>query len=281
MINYKYDRYTNTTSFSVNDMTQVSDNLPLTLKLKNIITGEIHFEHQFWPNVWANWTGAELITDMLIYDLTGELIFEKKWDVTEYGDSIEKDLWYYLKGRQNRGLRSKGLVIGTHDGRNGHWIYPIKHGLSDATLIDGSDKQYVELVNNYKNKINVETKNLIVTTDGSDVEWYQGGEGYTDTVVKELIEAWVNDGTIVKTHRPSVSINELMAQDNYDWLHLDVEGIDGDLILCLEQRPNVIVYESMNLPKEMNNKLNEWFSINQYFTITDNGNTIAKKINKD
>jgi hypothetical protein len=262
-------------------MTQVSDNLPLTLKLKNIITGEIHFEHQFWPNVWANWTGAELITDMLIYDSTGELIFEKKWDVTEYGDSIEKDLWYYLKGRQNRGLRSKGLVIGTHDGRNGHWIYPIKHGLSDATLIDGSDKQYVELVNNYKNKINVETKNLIVTTDGSDVEWYQGGEGYTDTVVKELIEAWVNDGTIVKTHRPSVSINELMAQDNYDWLHLDVEGIDGDLILCLEQRPNVIVYESMNLPEEMNNKLNEWFSINQYFTITDNGNTIAKKINKD
>jgi hypothetical protein len=280
MINFKYDRYTNSTSFSVNDMTQVSDNLPLTLKLKNIITGEIHFEHQFWPNVWANWTGAELITDMLIYDSTGELIFEKKWDVTEYGDSVEKDLWYYLKGRQNRGLRSKGLVIGTHDGRNGHWIYPIKHDLSNATLIDGSDKQYVELVNNYKNKINVETKNLIVTTDGSDVEWYQGGEGYTDTVVKELIEAWINDGTIVKTHRPSVSINELMAQDNYDWLHLDVEGIDGDLILCLEQRPNVIVYESMNLPEEMNNKLNEWFSINQYFTITDNGNTIAKKINK-
>ena len=278
MINYKYDRYTNATSFSVNDMTQVSDNLPLTLKLKNIITGEIHFEHQFWPNVWANWTGAELITDMLIYDSTGELIFEKKWDVTEYGDSVEKDLWYYLKGRQNRGLRSKGLVIGTHDGRNGHWIYPIKHDLSDATLIDGSDKQYVELVNNYKNKINVETKNLIVTTDGSDVEWYQGGEGYTDTVVKELIEAWVNDGTIVKTHRPSVSINELMEQDNYDWLHLDVEGIDGDLILCLEQRPNVIVYESMNLAEEMNNKLNEWFSINQYFTITDNGNTIAKKL---
>ena len=278
MINYKYDRYTNATSFSVNDMTQVSDNLPLTLKLKNIITGEIHFEHQFWPNVWANWTGAELITDVLIYDSTGELIFEKKWDVTEYGDSVEKDLWYYLKGRQNRGLRSKGLVIGTHDGRNGHWIYPIKHDLSDATLIDGSDKQYVELVNNYKNKINVETKNLIVTTDGSDVEWYQGGEGYTDTVVKELIEAWVNDGTIVKTHRPSVSINELMEQDNYDWLHLDVEGIDGDLILCLEQRPNVIVYESMNLAEEMNNKLNEWFSINQYFTITDNGNTIAKKL---
>ena len=47
MINFKYDRYTNATSVSVNDMTQISNNLPLTLKLKNIITGEIHFEHQF------------------------------------------------------------------------------------------------------------------------------------------------------------------------------------------------------------------------------------------
>jgi hypothetical protein len=68
-----------------------------------------------------------------------------------------------------------------------------------------------------------------------------------------------------------------MSEKEYDWLHLDVEGIDGDLILCLEQRPNVIVYESMNLPQEMINKLTEWFSVNEYITITDNGNTIAKK----
>lgn len=277
MINLKYDRTLNSTLVSVNDMSQISNNLPLTLKLKNIITNEIHYEVELNPTAWAHWSGAELITDVLIYDSTGELIFEKKWDVTEYGDTVEKDLWYYLKGRKNRGIESKGLVIGTHDGRNGHWIYPIKHGLSKATLIDGSDRQYIELVNNYKDNKNVETKNLIVTTDGSDVEWYQGGEGYTDTVVKELIEAWVNDGTIIKTHRQSISINNLMNQDNYDWLHLDVEGIDGDLILCLEQRPNVIVYESMNLPQEMNDKLNEWFSSNHYVTLTENGNTIAKK----
>jgi hypothetical protein len=279
MINFKYDRYTNTTSVSVNDMTQISNNLPLTLKLKNIITGEIHYQVNLNPTSWAVWSGAELITDILIYDSTGELIFEKKWDVTEYGDLVEKDLWYYLKGRKNKGLKSNGLVIGTHDGRNGHWIYPIKYGLSTATLVDGSDNQYVELMRNYYNNPFVETKNLIVTTDGSDVEWYQGGEGYTDTVVKELIESWLVDKPIIKTSRNSVAINKLMSEHEYDWLHLDVEGIDGDLILCLEQRPNVIIYESMNLPQEMNDKLTEWFTTNKYVTITDNGNTIAKKIN--
>jgi len=279
MIDFKYDRYTNTTSVSVNDMTQISNNLPLTLKLKNIITGEIHYQVDLNPSAWAVWSGAELITNILIYDSTGELIFEKKWDVSEYGDLVEKDLWYYLKGRKNKGLKSNGLVIGTHDGRNGHWIYPIKHGLSTATLVDGSDNQYIELMKNYYNNPFVKTKNLIVTTDGSDVEWYQGGEGYTDTVVKELIESWLVDKPIIKTSRNSVAINKLMSEQEYDWLHLDVEGIDGDLILCLEQRPNVIIYESMNLPQEMNDKLTEWFTTNKYVTITDNGNTIAKKIN--
>jgi hypothetical protein len=278
MINFNYNRTTNTTSISVGDMSQISENLPLKLKLKNIVTGEIHYQVDLNPNAWAVWSGAELITDILIFDSTGELLFEKKWDVTEYGDLVEKDLWYYLKGRKNKGLKSNGLVIGTHDGRNGHWIYPIKHGLSTATLVDGSDKQYIELKKNYYNNPFVETKNLIVTTDGSDVEWYQGGEGYTDTVVKELIEAWIVDDTIVKSQRKSVSINQLMNQNEYDWLHLDVEGIDGDLILCLEQKPNIIIYESMNLSQEMNDKLNEWFTSNQYLTLIDNGNTIAKKI---
>lgn len=288
MINFKYDRTNNTTSIDVNDMSQITDNLPLKLELKNIVTGEIHYQVDLNPNAWAHWCGAELITDILIYDSTGELIFEKKWDVTEFGDVVEKDLWYYLIGRQNKGIKSNGLVIGTHDGRNGHWIYPIKHGLSTATLIDGSDTQYIELQKNYFNNPFVKTKNLIVTTDGSDVVWYQGGEGYTDTIKKELIEShaasgyeknhhlWI-DG-ITESKRQSTSINYIMNQDNYDWLHLDVEGIDGDLILCLEQRPNVIIYESMNLSQEMNDKLNLWFFENQYITLTENGNTIAKKI---
>jgi hypothetical protein len=278
MITLKYDRTLNSTLISVNEMSQISENLPLKLKLKNIVTEEIHYEVDLNPNAWAHWTGAELITDVLIYDSTNNLIFEKKWDVTEFGDSVEKDLWYYLKGRKNRGVESNGLVIGTHDGRNGHWIYPILEGLSRATLIDGSDKQYLELQKNYSKNQFVETKNLIVTTDGLDVEWYQGGEGYTDTVVKELIESWVTDDTIIKTHRPSISINQLMSENQYDWLHLDVEGIDGDLILSLEQRPNVIIYESMNLSEEMNLKLNNWFYENQYITLSENGNTIAKKI---
>ena len=37
MINFKYDRTNNTTLIDVNDMSQITDNLPLKLKLKKII----------------------------------------------------------------------------------------------------------------------------------------------------------------------------------------------------------------------------------------------------
>ena len=150
-----------------------------------------------------------------------------------------------------------------------------------GTDISGNSDMHIftshELVKNYSNKENLKFINEIVTVDGGEVTWYQGGEGYTDTVVKELIQAWLVDEPIIKSERSSVSINKLMEQDEYDWLHLDVEGIDGDLILCLEQKPNVIIYESMNLDQLMEAKLNLWFVENSYETIECNGNTIAVK----
>ena len=48
-------------------------------------------------------------------------------------------------------------------------------------------------------------------------------------------------------------------------------------ILTLENKPNVIIYESMNLDKIMEAKLNLWFIENSYETIECNGNTIAIK----
>ena len=277
MIDITYDRSINLTRVEVNNLQLIKEHLPLKVQFKNIITGEIHYESELLDYWWTEWKGAEQITDVLVYSSNGTLLHEHKWDVTINGDIHEKMLWFYLKARQLKGLKSNGLVIGSHDGRNGHWIYPVKHKLTDVLLIDGSDKQFINLVENYKHNSNAETLNTIVTTDGSYVEWYQGGEGYTDTVVPSLINEWLDSSEITKSYRKSVSINDLMKDKNYDWLHLDVEGIDGDLILTLENKPNVIIYESMNLDKIMEAKLNLWFVENSYETIECNGNTIAIK----
>ena len=152
MIKISYNRTLNQTGVEVGDLTPIGEG-PVKVFFKNIISNEIHLTQILHSNTWCKWSGAELITDVLVYTQDDKLIHHHKWDIVSCGDEIEKSLWFYLKTRKELNLKSNGLVIGTHDGRNGHWIYPIKHGLSEATLIDGSDKQYVELVNNYKNNI--------------------------------------------------------------------------------------------------------------------------------
>lgn len=280
MIRIKYDRDTNSTIVLTQDLTPISKHTPINIKMKDIITDEIHFDVNLNSNESAQWVGGEFITDVLIYSSNGQLLEEHRWEVSMYGDEIEKILWYYLKGRRSLGLESNGLVIGTHDGRFGHWIYPIKHQLSNGVLIEGGKKQYDLLVENYKKFSNVRLLNHIVTSDGRDVVWYEGGKGYSDTIVDGLIDRFVVDEPIYKYNKESVCINEIIGDNDFDWVHLDVEGSDSELILSMKSKPNIIIYESMNLNNYQSNELSKWLIKNNYLSITHKGNTLCYKIKK-
>lgn len=277
MINVIYDRSKNSTIISVGNLSSFGVVGNVKVKLRNIITGQIHNVYELSSNMWASWQGAELITDVLVYDMSEKLIQEFKWEVWRHGDEIEKALWFYLNYRKENKLSSNGLVIGTHDGRNGHWIYPIKENLSKVTMIDGSPEQFKKLTQNYALNNNCTMINDIVTVDGGEVTWFQGGEGYTDTVVESLIKDWLGEDKIRATTRNSISFKKLIQDNEFDWIHLDVEGIDDDLILSLEKKPNMIIFESMNLSSDRIEKLNVWFEQNNYSTITTNGNTLASR----
>lgn len=277
MIDIHYDRESNSTKVYTKNLKNLLPDEKIIAKFKNIISNEIHYEASLGSNCWCTWNGAELITDVLFYDVKGNFLFEHKWDVIRDGDEIEKKIWFYLSNRKNKGIKSNGLIIGTHDGRNGHWIYSIKNRLSNATMIDGSEKQFSKLIENYSKYNNLTFINEIVTIEGGEVVWYQGGEGYTDTVKKDLISDWLDESQISKMTSNSISFKKLIEENDFDWIHLDVEGIDGDLILSLKKYPNLIVYESMNLEKKMIDDLSNFFEINGYEVAECNGNTIALK----
>lgn len=278
MFEIKYDRLTNTTRIETKNLNILSENKKIKVEIVNIITDEIHYTTELGSNMWAEWKGGDVVmSDVKIYDDNLKHIYTQKWDVILQGDEIEKNLWVYLKKRQNLNLKSRGLIIGTHDGRNGHWIYPIKEGLSEALLVDGSETQFKELLHNYRDYTNVEFMNEIITPDGKDVEWFQGGEGYTDSVFKDIPLIFLNDSQITKQFRKSISINDLMKKNKFDWIHLDVEGLDADLILALETTPNVIIFESMNLKNHHLFDLKTWFRKNDYEDIECDGNMIAFK----
>lgn len=278
MIRVEYTRHDNTTKVLVDDLTPLLQGQnEVKVVFKNIVTDEVHYEATLSSYSWATWCGAELITDVLFYTLDGQLLCTHKWDILRDGDDIEKSLWIYLNNRKERGLKSNGLVIGSHDGRNGHWIYSVKDELTTATLIDGSERQFGELTKNYRNKKGLKFMNEIVTVNGGEVTWYQGGEGYTDTVKLDLIQDWLSDDQITQKTATSISFVDLIESNDFDWIHLDVEGIDGDLILSLKKLPNVIIYESMNLDPVMSNKLNSFFTLYDYKVLECNGNTMATR----
>ena len=89
----------------------------------------------------------------------------------------------------------------------------------------------------------------IVTPKGGEVEFFEGGRGYTNTVIEKVIRDWETE-EITSSKKQSISINDLILKEcngQIDWLHLDVEGLDDKLLYSLtdEQYLNLdlIIFE--------------------------------------
>jgi len=143
--------------------------------------------------------------------------------------------------------------------------------------------QYKKLVDNYKNIPGAYPILSLITDDGRDCEFYEGGEGYTNSVIKEHTLGYTNQ--ITSEIKKSRSLNDLICEvglaDNLGWLHLDVEGIDADLVLSLDTNriklPDFIIYESLNLSSEKKQEVFEWLNNNGYLCKESGWNTIAHR----
>jgi hypothetical protein len=226
------------------------EQLPLVFKIKNSISKDVLWETRLESNMWASYPENEL-KDVIVEDSKGNFIYRYNWDVIQHGSIFYKSLWLYCKGLINKGEKPVGLVIGTHDGEFGEWVPLAKNFMSDMLLVEASETQFNRLTSNYKGKPGLSFLQELITTDGEDVEFFEGGKGYTNTVVKRVIDYWETE-EIHSTTRTSISINQLIKDNFYkklDWLHLDVEGLDAKLLLSLESDclPNFIIFEDFNL----------------------------------
>jgi hypothetical protein len=280
MIKVDYSRSENKTVVTLDKFTifQPSD-LPLTARFKKSITGEEVWSSPLSPGTWVSWGGAETPYDVVLTTPSGKTVFEHKYSVPQHGDSIEKLMWHFLRSLNHK---PKGLVIGCHDGTFGHWTYPVILGMTDAVLVDGSKAQCEVVVRNYGHLPFVKFIHDIITTDGEEVEWFEGGEGFTDTIYKPVINIFLTDDKIKQTHRTSTAINDLIEKEfngKLDWLHLDVEGIDGDLILALKTEPTLIIFEVMHIKQPQYYEILDWAQEHEYRLFNDGGNAVMIKNN--
>ena len=256
-------------------ISKYNENTPLTLKIKKHVSGETQWSTILSDNWYATYPNTEMF-DVEITDSKNNLIYVKRWDIMEHGNYFYKSLWLYNKSLISKGKFPKGLVIGTHDGEFGEWVPIVMKNECQVVLVEASDKQYDKLVENYKNRSLVTKIKELVTPNGGEVEFFEGGEGYTNTIVEDVIRNWEKE-EIKSTKRNSISITDLILDKcggNIDWLHLDVEGLDSQLIMGIDTTrvnlPKFIIFEDYNLSEEKKKEIYNWF-YNEGYDIRSEG----------
>jgi hypothetical protein len=255
-------------------------NPPLDFRVVNTVDGRIRWGSSLYPGYWSSFV-EPCNTHAEILDSDGNVLLRWEWDTFLDGDeSHVLFMFWCLKNK-----RAKGIAIGTHDGTTGEWVDPLRSGLIEAFLVEASIPQYKRLVENYRGIEGCFPILSLVTPDGKDSEFFEEPGGFTNSVIREHTLQYSSE--ITKTIKKSRSINDLICEVGLDkelkWIHLDVEGIDGDLILSLDESrinlPEFIIYESLNLSIEKKEEVYAWLSSKGYLYKESGWNTIAHRSN--
>ena len=252
---------------------------PFKFQIINDIDGEMKWEsNDMYKGWWANYV-EPCNSKAILKDINNNIVSTWTWDTNQHGDKSHKVFLDWCQ--KNKG--AKGIAVGTHNGTTGEWIVPVFDNLIEAYLVEASDKQYNELFENYKNRSNAYTIQSLITSDGSEMEFYESDDSFTNSTSKEHVLNYYSEvRTVLKK---SVSLNDLIIQcglqNDLKWLHLDVEGIDDELILSLDDTkvklPEIIIYESLNLSSERKEKVIKWLESKSYQCEESGWNTIAIK----
>jgi len=250
---------------------------PLYLTHKTIM-GEVAWYSDLYPGHFSQYL-MNTYTNVDIIDSLGNKLFEWVWNPFIHGDFAHQ----YFEIWSLNNLGSNGIAIGTHNGMTGEWVGPVVKGRLKATLVEASEPQFNDLLKYYKDKSWIKCKKELITSNGSDVVFYEGGVGFTNSMSKTIIQNYVNESHITSTLKSSKSINDLIIESSergpVKWLHIDVEGMDGELIYAINDDllPELLLFESLHMENEYYDNLCNYLT-NKGYSITKSGwNTICKK----
>jgi hypothetical protein len=254
------------------------EQLPLTFKIEKSVSGEIFWQTDLRSFMWAEFDTNET-NNVVVQDALGNTVHTHEWNVIQHGSIFYKALWLYCKSLINRGVRPRGIAIGTHDGEFGEWVPLVPESLSDILLVEASQKQFAKLCDNYSGLSGITLMNDLITTDGDEVEFFEGGKGYTNSVVERVIRNWETE-EINSSKRTSTSFNDLIeGYGKVDWLHLDVEGLDAKLLMSLksEHLPDFIIFEDNNLDESDEKSIPNFFTSKGFKLHSENGICMATR----
>ena len=252
--------------------------LPLHFMVKSL-NGSVIWHSELYPGWWSLFTEISC-TNVEIIDSLGNQILNWEWRPFVNGDLCHQK--FYIWSLKNRG--SNGIAIGTHNGLTGEWVIPVNKGLLKATLVEASEPQFKDLEKFYVGKKWVNCRQELVSKDGGEVTFYEGlTNGQTNSISRNTIRKHLDGNLIIPSLRPSISINELISDVSKNgevkWLHLDLEGMDGEIIYSINKNllPEVLIFESLHLTTEYYKNLCDYLQNQNYDVVKSNWNTICTK----
>ena len=257
--------------------------LPLKLEICKTVSQKVVWSCELNNFTWASFPNSEM-HDVTIRTCTNSIIYHYNWDPIQNGSFHYKSLWLYCDNLLRYGVKPKGIAIGTHDGEFGEWVPLAINDKSEILLVEGSEDQYNNLFKNFGWKLDLKLLNAIITPMGGEVEFFEGGKGYTNTVIERVIKAWETE-EYHSTKRNSIGINDLLRNNielgkKFDWIHMDVEGLDAKLIMAIENDllPNFIIFEDNNLFQDEKIQIYNWLEERGYSLHAHSGICTASKI---
>jgi hypothetical protein len=230
------------------------------------------------PSMWSayafiTYTHAEVVSAQ------GIKLAEWKWDTFLHGDFAHQA--FYAWALRHRGAR--GIAIGTHDGTSGEWVGPVMDGLLSGVLVEPSAKQHQQLAHLYSSRFNVTLSKRVVTPEGGEVEFFEAGEGHTNSVNPDHVKKYLPHQLLHSFKTSSCTLREIL--DGYSigngiwWMHLDVEDLDDKLLLSFDHSninlPDCLIFEHENLSRERYDTVLEWCRERNYSTHASGRNTIC------
>jgi FkbM family methyltransferase len=222
-------------------------NLPLNVKFLNYYTDEILWETNLGPDMWAKYN-IIIGTKIQITTKNGKTIKEVCYNKLKYNNIIDD---VFTTTISSKNLKN-GVVIGAGSGSYGEWIYLIKNKKTSAILIEPDEKEFKKLIQYYSQYENVELLNICVDIEDGEKEFWLTPEGNVNSLKKEnCLKYGIKENDLINKKIKVYSLNDLLKTKNIDWIRLDVEGMDSELILSLDDeilnKLKYIQYEHINI----------------------------------
>ena len=237
------------------------EHFPLKFKILELITNNVIWEVNLEKNMWATWSGKNVIRDVTAIVTTSQNIILKEFKYNyEHENLLIYEFWdYFCRINKN----TCGLILGCGDGTWGEWVTPVNREGIKCHLVEGSKKTFDKLSKTYQNDTKMTLHNDLITVDGLNCNFYEGGytDGLNTTNFDYLKKIDPNANSIFNLTKTKSILNFLDEIGKIDWIRLDIEGSDYEIIKAIPKKylKNLIMvqYEHYLLPDSKRFEIDE------------------------